>query len=759
MKHKTPNLTPDEYRLLALYLLRAIEDLRDEHLACVNDLQDSIMCLIDCLRLRRHAEKVAHALCQQLVAHRKLTPSTENIITFEMDENPKETYTQDRRIYNQFRNWDSEDNFSINFLRIMGIKGVNGLKNLLMGIFFLPVDNRQKTITLPAKITIPKAIKELSTQTSHVDKLADAIHLSTDERRILHLAYFMTFPRDYGDGLEDMRRQGHIEGRIGIFAKLLELPMSQVRALFRKDQPLVAYGLIDLDNPPSNFITEEAKNAILTNDLNGLFCNVLRKDTQPAFPLSSFTIKQEYTSLLLRLLQQKQGANILLYGAPGSGKTEYARALAKQAGLTPLVFKNELEIESEKVISQIACAMTIDNPNAVLIIDEAENILDTSPSFFAMLMGGGGPKQKGTINKMMEITHNKVIWIVNYTNSIDQSTMRRFTYSLKFPAMTQSTIQSIAQRRLAQLPMSDSLQSSLVNLCGRYQVTGASVENMIRTLQGMELIECNEPQVLSDVQMVLEANATLLHGSPKMREKTANTYDLSVLNTSTPAQQLVTMVTNASQQESGVGFRMLFYGVSGSGKTELARYMAEKLGKRILLKRASDILGMYVGESEQNIREAFEEAKQSGDILLFDEADSFFADRQTASRSWERTIVNEFLTQMEEFPGILICTTNLRKIMDPAMQRRFHILTEFFPLQQAGIERLLQRFFPMLTFTPEDVARLARTASVTPGDFGALNSKLRFMPADCLTPSTIINELVAIQTEKNHNSTKRVGFC
>ncbi|MCQ2576430.1 MAG: ATP-binding protein [Treponema sp.] len=76
----------------------------------------------------------------------------------------------------------------------------------------------------------------------------------------------------------------------------------------------------------------------------------------------------------------------------------------------------------------------------------------------------------------------------------------------------------------------------------------------------------------------------------------------------------------------------------------------------------TDILGKYVGENERNIRDAFEEAEANGQILLFDEADSFFSDRNNATKAWERTLVNEFLTQAEEFSGILICTTNLRKL-------------------------------------------------------------------------------------------------
>lgn len=160
----------------------------------------------------------------------------------------------------------------------------------------------------------------------------------------------------------------------------------------------------------------------------------------------------------------------------------------------------------------------------------------------------------------------------------------------------------------------------------------------------------------------------------------------------------------------------------------------------------------------QNIKKAFEEAEASDDILLFDEADSFFADRNSSKQSWERTIVNEFLTQMEDFNGILICTTNLRNIMDPAMQRRFHITTEFKPLEITGIEKLLNKFFTSYKFTSEQFNQLEKFESVTPGDFAILKEKIRFMPSESINSNLIISELCTIQKEKDGNNTRRIGF-
>ena len=241
-----------------------------------------------------------------------------------------------------------------------------------------------------------------------------------------------------------------------------------------------------------------------------------------------------------------------------------------------------------------------------------------------------------------------------------------------------------------------------------------------------------------------------------------SSYDLSVLNTSIPAQEIVEMVQNAivndrKSQGKEKGIRILFYGLSGSGKTNLAHYIADAIGKKLLCKNASDILGMLVGESEKNIAKAFEEAKKQKKILLFDEVDSFFRERSYAFQSWEITLVNEFLTQMEKFDGIVICTTNLRNIMDKAMQRRFHIMVEFKALKHEGVESLLGKYFPQFDFSEEDIRRISRFQSATPGDFGNLSSRLRFMNQEKVTETYIIDELCKMQEEKEVGK-RSIGF-
>lgn len=204
---------------------------------------------------------------------------------------------------------------------------------------------------------------------------------------------------------------------------------------------------------------------------------------------------------------------------------------------------------------------------------------------------------------------------------------------------------------------------------------------------------------------------------------------------------------------------LLFYGLSGTGKTEYARYIAEKLGKKILLKRASDILSRYVGDTEKNIANAFAQAAATDQILLFDECDSFFSSRENARYEWERNQVNEILTQMEEYPGILICTTNLKQILDSATKRRFDIICEFKPLEKQGIVTLLKKYFCAYKFTDAQISRIESYGTITPGDFGAVQRSVRFMAQKDISTDYIISELAARQESKDGAYAGRIGFC
>lgn len=93
------------------------------------------------------------------------------------------------------------------------------------------------------------------------------------------------------------------------------------------------------------------------------------------------------------------------------------------------------------------------------------------------------------------------------------------------------------------------------------------------------------------------------------------------------------------------------------------------------------------------------------------------------------------------------------------MQRRFHILTEFKPLKKDDIKSLLSTYFNNFTFTDQMIMDLSKFDTVTPGDFGSLSGKIRFMSKEKITSEFIIRELQNIQSEKQKSGGRTIGFA
>lgn len=98
-------------------------------------------------------------------------------------------------------------------------------------------------------------------------------------------------------------------------------------------------------------------------------------------------------------------------------------------------------------------------------------------------------------------------------------------------------------------------------------------------------------------------------------------------------------------------------------------------------------------------------------MLLIDEADDFLFDRRTARNSWERTMVNQMLRQMETLRAPFVATTNLADQLDPATRRRFTLQAQFRSLDAGRMAALLARQFG------HKLAPGQMPEGLTPGDF------------------------------------------
>ncbi|MFV0606799.1 MAG: ATP-binding protein [Niabella sp.] len=147
------------------------------------------------------------------------------------------------------------------------------------------------------------------------------------------------------------------------------------------------------------------------------------------------------------------------------------------------------------------------------------------------------------------------------------------------------------------------------------------------------------------------------------------------------------------------GYRVLFHGPSGTGKTMTAALLGKELGKDVYRIDLSQIVSKYIGETEKNLETVFKKAETKNWILFFDEADALFGKRTQVQSSHDRYAnqeVSYLLQRIEDYPGLLILASNFKGNLDEAFIRRFHAIIHF-PAPQQG-ERLLlwQKALPQM---------------------------------------------------------------
>lgn len=162
----------------------------------------------------------------------------------------------------------------------------------------------------------------------------------------------------------------------------------------------------------------------------------------------------------------------------------------------------------------------------------------------------------------------------------------------------------------------------------------------------------------------------------------------------------------------GLGISALFAGPSGTGKTMAAEVLANELRLDLYRIDLSQVVSKYIGETEKNLRRAFDAADEGGAILLFDEADALFGKRSEVKDSHDRYAnieVSYLLQRMEAYRGLAILTTNLKQALDQAFLRRLRFTVQFpFPDATHRAE-IWRRVFPSATPTEGlDYARLAQ---------------------------------------------------
>ena len=401
----------------------------------------------------------------------------------------------------------------------------------------------------------------------------------------------------------------------------------------------------------------------------------------------------------------------MLYGDVGTGKTEFAKLMANSLNINMYGVITEKERfkepDREERLADLYSKQYIlsRKGNSCILFDEAEDVMNTGFSFF------NKTASKGHLNYILETNAVPVIWTTNNIEDVDPAFLRRMTYTIEFEKLPETTRLNIWKRILNKNKIKVD-KSKLEELNSMYDVSPSIISNAASTAKMLDGNIDDVERFIQKVAQVVYKNQNI-NKSDNFKNKE---YDINLVNTDIDMAEL----TDKIKQTGKLNFSLCLYGEPGTGKSQYARYLANRIGVDVVLKKASDLISCYVGMTEKNIARAFSEAKSKKAMLIIDEADSFLQNRNNAQRSWEITQVNEMLTWMESHQYPFVCTTNLINSLDEASLRRFTFKVKFDFLTQNQVNLAVEHFFGIKESN-------LNIKGLTAGDFATVKKKTDFL--------------------------------
>lgn len=462
------------------------------------------------------------------------------------------------------------------------------------------------------------------------------------------------------------------------------------------------------------------------------------------------------------------GVNMLLYGTPGTGKTEFVRQLVAEIGAHAFAISeiddhgSEANRPERLANLQLTQVFVRHAGRSVIVLDEAEDIFQSDYNEPALGRSQTHAEGKAWINALLEKNPVPVIWISNRISQLDPAYLRRFACCLEFPVTPYALRRTIAQQRLGLLGCSE---ATIDFASATPEVTPAHLDIAAR-FAGMG--SRAGPGCDAAVRFVLESH--LKAGGTEERALApphATRFDLRYLNiggNARPEIILEALQRRGQAAPPAHGTAMLFSGLPGTGKTQLAAEMATRLGLRLVVKTASDINSMWYGGSEGNVARMFRECDPATELLFLDEAEVLLGARSAGTHRADRAVTAEFLRWLELFQGIFVCATNHAEHFDAALMRRFTFRLEFRPLHSSQRMELYAELAQgwhvgagPAALQVDDATRqqIERIEGLTPGDYANAARRIRALD---LPASAWIDELKAEHRSKPGIHSQPIGF-
>ena len=589
--------------------------------------------------------------------------------------------------------------------------------------------------------------------------LAEFLQLNSVEQELLRFAMHLRSEGAMRDLFEYLPKSD-LQRTAAIMADLLKQPKNQILSALKKGSKLNAYGIIvrnyRLDKVHDYFAWGETLDfdEFVTQPLNeyALLKSCTEIPHAASLQTDDFAHITGMKEMMLTYLQQalkhhQKGVNVLIYGAPGTGKTEFAGLLAQALGISAYnityMDSDGDVVTAEQRLNYSRLAQTLLNgKQALLIFDEIEDVFNGS-----FMERSVAQKNKAWTNQLLENNNVPMIWLSNSVHSIDAAFLRRFDFVFEMPDLPLKNKSAL----ISQLA-GGKLTAEYVQHFAKVQSLSPAI--LTRVFNVANAVD-NGKKAFSDVLLTLFNETLQAQGKKKIEPLVENklSYQLDWVSCD---ENIHKISEGLMRTKKG---RICCYGPPGTGKTAWAGWLAEQLDMPLLLCKGSDLLDPYVGGTEQKIAEAFESAKRDNCLLVLDEVDTFLFSRDGTERSWERSQVNEMLTQIERFEGLMVVSTNLMNVLDPAALRRFDLKLKFdylTPQQRLDFAKQQAEKLNLGAWAETHSKRVLELNLLTPGDFAAVARRHNFSPFENLE-----DWLEALYSEcrvKPEFSRKKVGF-
>jgi hypothetical protein len=535
---------------------------------------------------------------------------------------------------------------------------------------------------------------------------------------------------------------------VDIILKLLSKDLASqlaARNCFRADAPLLKYRLIELTD--ESVARQSALLARLVKLDEGIVAYLLGEDgldlrlqqlAELVLTEQPYILAEESQSYCDRLVEMasefEQGFTCALTGADYTSKRYLVSTVCHRLGKPVLVLKAELlppAIKAEPLLALVAreCMLR----GAALYIEGYDSTLREEPV---------QQELNRLLLRMIREQHN--LTFVSSTAPLAPLSVGRLKpeiqLSVGLPSYTER------QQLWESLLGSHAAGMDLQSLSSRFRLSNGQIVAAVDTAYNIAAWRGDPIPTINDLEV-----ASRRHSNQRLSvlaRKITPTYKWGDIvlppDQTVMLREICDQVKNRAlvyeawgfdkKLSMGKGLNIIFAGPSGTGKTMSAEIIGSELKMDIYKIDLSNVVSKYIGETEKNLDKIFNEAGESNGILFFDEADSIFGKRSEVKDAHDRyaNIETGYLLQkMEEYDGIVILATNLRKNLDDAFVRRMHFMIEYpFPQEEDRLE-IWRRVFPKDTpmAADADLSFMARQFKMAGGNIKNIALAAAFLAA------------------------------